>query len=66
MVQTYKRKKQKDINEGSMEKAVQAVLQGVTFRKAADLFGARFNTLFYHVKKGENTAEKTLFIKVYH
>jgi hypothetical protein len=50
-VQTYKRKKQKDINNRSTEKAVEAVLEGMTLRKVPDLFGVIFNTLFYHIKK---------------
>jgi len=31
--------------------AVEAVLDGMILRMAADLFGVKFNTLFYHIKK---------------
>jgi hypothetical protein len=55
MVRTYKRKSEKDADEESMEKAIQAVLKGMTLRNAANLFGVRFNTLFYHIKKGKKT-----------
>jgi len=38
--------------------AVEAVLDGMTLRKAADLFGVKFSTLFYHIKKQKTHSKK--------
>jgi len=43
--------------------AVEAVLVGMTLRKAADLIGVKFNTLFYHIKKQKT---HSFFIKPHH
>jgi hypothetical protein len=38
MVQTYKRQREMYVNEESKEKAIPAVLNGITLRNAANLF----------------------------
>lgn len=54
MVRTYKKKRDIDVDEERMNEAVKAVIGGMQLRKAANLHGVRFNTLFYRVKKQKN------------
>lgn len=42
-----------------VEKAIQAVKDGLTLRKAFDTFGIRFNTLFYGLKKKKENKKCT-------
>lgn len=41
--------------------AVEAVLDGMTLRKAADLFEVKFKTLFYHIQKQKTHSRKETF-----
>ena len=42
----YKRKRENDIDEGSVEKAVQALLEGMTLRKGSCFIWNRVQCLF--------------------
>jgi len=57
IVQTYKRQRETYVNEESKEKAIRAVLNGMTLRNAANLF--------YRIQKKENPKKKRDFSTKY-
>lgn len=47
-MRTYKRKRNTpEVSEEDIEKAMNAVQDGMSLRVAADLFGMRYSSLFY-------------------